>query len=114
MVWQAAPHLASFACGGWSAVVAGLYAADAVSYLKKAYPHPPASGNRLLSFTMKSTSCRAPGTVTFGKNSLIFGCQWILAILAPSGKGWPFSGIPASNALIIAGLPRITAVNFAF
>src|SRR5207253_8601395 len=34
--------------------VAGVNISDAASYLNTAYPHPPASANLLLSFTMKS------------------------------------------------------------
>ena len=64
--------------------------------LERAYPHPPLSANRALSFTMKSTSCRAPATfVGPGASSLVFGFQWIFAILAPSGKGLPLPGMPA-------------------
>src|SRR5437773_8954019 len=50
------PHLASFACGGESAVVPGANLPDAASYSNAAHPHPPLSANRLLSFTIKSTS----------------------------------------------------------
>ncbi len=45
-VWHAKPHLASFACGGWSAEVAGVKVSDAAAYSKAAYPHPPLSENR--------------------------------------------------------------------
>ena len=67
----------------------------AVSYSKAAQPQPPLSVNRLLSFTMKSTSCERPGTVAAGNVSIFFGVQWILAILAPSGNGLPLPGMPA-------------------
>src|SRR6266403_2817992 len=109
MVWHASPHLASFPCGGVSAVVAGVNLSDAAAYLNAAHPHPPLSANRLLSFTMKSTSCRLAGTVVLGNVSCFFGFQWIFAILAPSGKGLPLPGTPALYASIIAGFPRITA-----
>src|SRR4051794_32575726 len=112
MVWHANPHLASFACGGVSAVVPGLNASVAASYSNTAYPHPPLSANRLASFTMKSTSCCVPGIVVFGKNWLFFGFQWIFAIRAPSGNGLPLAGIPAWKAAIIAGFPRITEDSF--
>ena len=36
-----------------------------------------------------------PGTVALGKVSLVFGFQWIFAILAPSGNGLPLPGTPA-------------------
>src|SRR6266446_5922978 len=87
MVWHASPHLASFPCGGVSAVVAGVNLSDAASYLNAAHPHPPLSANRLLSFTMKSTSCRLSGTTVVGNVSCFFGFQWIFAILEPSGNG---------------------------
>jgi hypothetical protein len=40
--------------------------------LNAAHPHPPLSANLVLSFTMKSTSCRVPGTVVSGKYWFIF------------------------------------------
>src|ERR671924_676344 len=67
---------------------------DAASYLNAPHPHPPLSANLLLSFTMKSTSCRLAGTVAVGSASSFFGFQWIFAILEPSGKGLPFPGMP--------------------
>ena len=75
-------------------VVKGVNWSDAASYLNAAHPHPPLSANRLLSFTMKSTSCRLAGTVVLGNVSCFFGFQWIFAILAPSGKGLPLPGMP--------------------
>jgi hypothetical protein len=39
---------------------------------------------------------------------LFFGFHWSFTIMEPSGKGWPFPGTPALNALIIAGLATIT------
>src|SRR5262245_7124175 len=92
-----------------SAVVAGVNLSDAASYLKAAQPHPPLSANLLLSFTMKSTSCRLSGTTVVVKVSCFFGFQWILAILAPSGNGRPLLGMPDCRALIISGLPNVTA-----
>src|SRR3989442_15344157 len=112
MVWHASPHLASFPCGGVSAVVAGVNLSDAASYLNAAHPHPPLSANRLLSFTMKSTSCRLAGTPVVGNVSCFLGFQWIFAILAPSGEGLPLPGNPAWKALSIHGLPRVTASSF--
>jgi len=76
-------------------LVPGANVPDATSYLNTAHPHPPLSANLLLSFTMKSTSCRVPGTLVSGKYWFIFGVQWIFAILAPSGKGLPLPGMPA-------------------
>src|SRR2546423_13509435 len=73
MVWHARPHLASFPCGGVSAVVAGVNVSDAASYLNAAHAHPPLSANLLLSFTMKSTSCRLAGTIAVGNVSIFFG-----------------------------------------
>jgi hypothetical protein len=90
-------------------VVKGVNLSVAASYLNAAQPHPPLSANRLLSFTMKSTSCRLAGTAVVVKVACIFGFQWILAILTPSGNGWPLSGMPAWKALIISGLARVTA-----
>src|SRR5438552_15825593 len=94
IVWHASPHLASLPSGGWSARVAGVNVSDAASYLNAAHPHPPLSANLLLSFTMKSTSCRLAGTVAVGNGSIFFGFQWIFAILEPSGKGLPLPGMP--------------------
>src|SRR5438552_4431148 len=112
IVWHASPHLASLPCGGWSARVAGVNVSDAPSYLNAAQPHPPLSANRLLSFTMKSTSCRLAGTVVVVKVSCFFGFQWIFAILEPSGNGSPVAGMPDWRALIIPGLARVTASSF--
>jgi hypothetical protein len=75
MVWQANPHLASLAWGGVSVELPGLNVSDAASYSNTAYPQPPLSANRLLSFTMRSTSCWMPGTVAAGKVSSFFGFQ---------------------------------------
>src|SRR5262249_16173188 len=86
IVWHANPHLASFPCGGVAVMSAGLNVSDAVSYLKAPHPHPPLSANRLLSFTMKSTSCKLAGTVAVGSASSFFGFQWTFAILTPSGR----------------------------
>jgi hypothetical protein len=61
MVWQANPHLASFACGGESVRPPGLNVSDAASCSNAAHPHPSLSANLLLSFTMKSASCWTPG-----------------------------------------------------
>ena len=36
-----------------------------------------------------------PGTIAAGNVSIIFGFQWILASLAPSGNGLPLPGMPA-------------------
>src|SRR5580658_1593353 len=59
---------------------------------------------------MKSMSCRVSGTSGGpGWSSFFLGTQWILAILAPSGKGLPLPGIPDLYASIIAGFPRIAA-----
>ena len=52
------------------------------------------AGCLLLSFIMKSTSCRVPGTIALGKVSSFFGFQWIFAIRAPSGTGFPLAGMP--------------------
>ena len=93
-MWHPSPHLASFPCGGSSAVVAGVKVSDAALYLNAAHPHPPLSANLLLSFTMKSTSCRLAGTVALGNVSIFFGFQWIFAIWEPSGNGLPLPGIP--------------------
>src|SRR5206468_12346135 len=61
---------------------------------------------------MKSTSCRVPGTVGGpGAFSFCFGIQWILAILEPSGKGLPLAGMPALNASMIVGFPRMAATS---
>src|SRR5689334_22926628 len=109
MVWQASPHLASLPWGGVSAVVDGMNVSEAVSYLNAAQPQPPLSANRLLSFTMKSTSCSVSGTTVVENVACFFGFQWILAILTPSGNGVPLSGMPAWKALIISGLARVTA-----
>jgi hypothetical protein len=49
-----------------------------------------------------------------GGPALIFGFQWIFAIVAPSGNGLPLPGTPDLNASIIAGFPRITAIRSAF
>src|SRR4029078_5151064 len=111
-VWQASPHLASLACGGLSASVPGMKVAVAGLYLNTAQPQPALSAKRLLSFTMKSTSCSGPGAVVSGKYGFICGFQWIFAILAPSGKGLPLSGMPALYAAIISGLARMTATSF--
>ena len=74
----------------------GLNVSDAASYSNCAYPHPPLSANLLLSFTMKSMSCKAPGTIgSPGWSSAFFAIQWIFAIIAPSGKGLPLPGMPA-------------------
>src|SRR5256885_5642657 len=73
--------------GGESAVVPGANLPDAASYLNTAQPHPPLSANRLLSFTIKSTSCSVPGTVAAGDVSRLFGVQWVFALLEPSGDG---------------------------
>lgn len=43
--------------------------------------------------------------------SLGFEIQWIVAILAPSGKGLPLAGIPCLQASIITGFPRIAATT---
>ena len=94
-MWHPSPHLASFPCGGISAVVAGANLPDTASYLNAPHPHPPLSANLWLSFTMKSTSCSVPGTVAVGNVSSFFGTQWIFAILEPSGNGWPLPGMPA-------------------
>ena len=76
--------------------VPGLKVSDAGSYSNSAYPHPPLSANFLLSFTMKSVSCNAPGTIgSPGWSSSFFAIQWIFANLAPSGKGLPLPGMPA-------------------
>lgn len=55
--------------------------------LERAHPHPPLSASLLLSFTMKSTSCRLAGTVAVGNVSIFFGFRWIFAILELSGNG---------------------------
>ncbi len=39
---------------------------------------------------------------------LFFGFHWSLAILEPSGKGWPLFGMPALYASIMIGLATIT------
>src|SRR5690242_8908478 len=109
MVWHASPHLASLPCGGVFAAVAGVNRSDAASYSNAAQPQPPLSANRLLSFTMKSTSCRLAGTVVVVKTSCFFGFQWIFAILEPSGNGWPLPGTPDWKALIISGLASVAA-----
>src|SRR4029453_1741858 len=113
-MWRRSPNLASFPCGGSSAMVKGVNVSDAASYLNAAHPHPPLSANLLLSFTMKSMSCRLAGTVVPGNASCFFGFQWIFAILAPSGKGLPFPGIPGWEGFVISGLGRITPISFSF
>src|SRR5262249_20905197 len=95
----------------WSAEVAGVNVSDAALYLNAPHPHPPLSAKRLLSFTMKSTSCKLPGTVALGNVSICLGFQWTFAILAPSGNGLPLPGMPDWYALIITGLARIAAIT---
>src|SRR5262249_51889160 len=111
------PHLASFACGGRSAVVPGVNRLDAASYLNTAYPHPWPSANRLVSFSMNSTSLRVPVTVSGvlaekGASVIFFGVHSILAILEPSGKGLPLPGEPSLYALIMTGFATITLITF--
>ena len=67
--------------------------------------------NLLLSFTVRSTSCRVPSRDVSGKYWFIFGVQWIFAILAPSGNGLQLSGMPDLKASIISGLARMTATS---
>src|SRR6185295_6201715 len=100
---------ASLACGGLLFASPGRKVCVAASYSNTAQPQPPLSAKRLLSLTMKSTFFWAPATVGVpGAVRFFFGSQWILAILAPSGNGLPLAGMPALNASIIVGFPRIT------
>src|SRR3984957_11952683 len=58
---------------------------------------------------MTKASLNTSGTsTTKGASVLFFGVHWSFTIMEPSGKGWPLSGMPALNALIIVGLPTIT------
>src|SRR5207247_10789656 len=98
--------------GGSASVLAGMNLSAPALHLHAPQRQPPLSANLLLSFTMKSTSCRLPGTVAVGNTSIFFGFQWIFAIWEPSGNGLPLPGIPALYALIITGLARITAITF--
>src|SRR5439155_19421679 len=73
------------------------------------YPHPPLSGNLLLSFSMTKACVKTSGTsTTNGASVLFFGFHWSFTILEPSGKGWPLSGTPALYASIMVGLATIT------
>src|SRR5580704_4182451 len=81
----------------------------AAAYLNSAYPHPPLFGKLLLSFSMTKACAKTSGTsTTKGASVLFFGFHWSLAILEPSGKGWPLPGTPALKAAIMAGLATIT------
>src|SRR5205823_1223712 len=74
-----------------------------------AYPHPPLFGNPLLSFSMTKACVKTSGTsTTNGASVLFFGFHCSLAILEPSGNGWPLPGMPALYASIMAGLATIT------
>src|SRR5207237_7390728 len=72
-------------------------------------PQPPVAGNRLLSFSMRKACVGASGTSTTKVASVLFlKLHWSLAILEPSGKGFPLPGTPALYALIMVGLATIT------
>ena len=60
IVWQATPHLASFACGGWSAVVAGVNVSLAGSYLNA--PMTPDEAPYAYAAAQKAVSMRAKAT----------------------------------------------------
>ncbi len=62
--------------------------------------HPFVSGKRLLSFSMRNTSCSTSGMRTSnGASVLFFGFHSILAIFEPSGNSLPLSGTPSRYRL---------------
>src|SRR6202167_781357 len=58
---------------------------------------------------MTKACLKTSGTSTTKGASVLFLCvHWSFTIMEPSGKGWPLTGTPALNDLIIVGLATMT------